>query len=441
MTTAVTVDETLVRRIRQEVATALTSRSSAAQLDGGRRLDRDDQAALARDLINEQLERYAKECLAEGRTVLDEGEEELLARAVFDRLFHLGRLQPLIDDERIQNVVANGYDQVWLEYDDGTKEAGPAIATNDAELIEILREIGRRYGLSEREFNPGRPSLNLQLPDGSRLFAVAWVCDRPCVAVRRHRFMKATLEDIERLGTIDRGLQRFLAAAVRARKQLIIAGATGAGKTTLLRALASEIPPEERVVTIETELELGLDRFPDLHPDCVALEARDANVEGVGGVTAAELVRMSLRMNPDRVIVGEVRGDEVIPMLNAMSQGNEGSMCTVHADSSATVFNKLALYAMQAPERLSIEATNLLAAAAIDLIVFISKKKHLRYVSSVRQIVGADGGRAVSNELFRPGSDGRAVPGVPIPAELGEALAAEGYDPDLHRRSEGWWRD
>src|SRR3546814_14433776 len=105
----------------------------------------------------------------------------------------------------------------------------------------------------------------------------------------------------------------------------------------MLRALASEIPPEERIVTIETELELGLDRYPDLHPDCVALEAREANVEGVGTVTAASLVRMSLRMSPDRVIVGEVRGDEVIPMLNAMSQGNEGSMCTVHADSSATV--------------------------------------------------------------------------------------------------------
>ena len=126
---------------------------------------------------------------------------------------------------------------------------------------------------------------------------------------------------------------------------MIIAGATGAGKTTMLRALASEIPPDERIITIETELELGLDRFPELHPDVVALEAREANVEGVGRVSAAELVRMSLRMNPDRVIVGEVRGDEVIPMLNAMSQGNDGSMCTVHADSSATVFNKLALYA------------------------------------------------------------------------------------------------
>ena len=121
----------------------------------------------------------------------------------------------------------------------------------------------------------------------------------------------------------------------------MIAGATGAGKTTTLRALAPEIPPDERIVTVETELELGIDRYPELHPDCIALEARQANVEGVGAVTAAHLVRMSLRMSPDRVIVGEVRGDEVIPMLNAMSQGNDGSMCTIHADSSAGVFRKL----------------------------------------------------------------------------------------------------
>jgi Flp pilus assembly CpaF family ATPase len=206
----------------------------------------------------------------------------------------------------------------------------------------------------------------------------------------------------------------------------------------MLRALASEIPPEERIVTIETELELGLDRYPDLHPDCVALEAREANVEGVGTVTAASLVRMSLRMSPDRVIVGEVRGDEVIPMLNAMSQGNEGSMCTVHADSSATVFNKLALYAMQSPERLPIEATSMLAAAAVDLVVFIAKKRNDRFVSSIRQVVGADGPRVVTNELFEPGPGARAVPGVPIPIDLAEDLIAVGYDPALHRRQGGW---
>jgi pilus assembly protein CpaF len=430
--------EDLVRRFRAAVANELTARAAALRLSAGRSLEDDDQAILARDLINQQLEAHARECLARHEPVLTQEEEEAIATAVFDRIFQLGRLQPLIDDERIQNIVANGFDQVWLDYEDGTKVPGPPIAATNAEMIELLREIGRRYGLSEREFNASRPSLNLQLPDGSRLFAVAWVCDRPCLAIRRHRFMKVTLDDLVRMRTIGAGLRDFLAAAVRARKQLIIAGATGAGKTTLLRALASEIPPAERIITIETELELGLDRFPELHPDCVALEAREANVEGVGTVRAAELVRMSLRMNPDRCIVGEVRGEEVIPMLNAMSQGNEGSMCTVHADSSATVFNKLALYAIQAPERLPIEATALLAAAAIDLVLFIAKKGNDRYVASVRQVVAADGPNVVTNELYRPGADGRAVPAMPVPVDFAEDLALHGWDPSTHQRPGGW---
>ncbi len=432
------VDEALVRRLRTSVAAELSLRSRDAGSGTGQPLQRSDEEQLARQLVNQHLDDLARESLDKGIDPLDEAAEHELAQAVVARLFQLGRLQPLLDNDRIQNIIANGCDQVFLEYDDGSKVQGPPIAGSDDELIETLREVGRRYGLSEREFNPSHPSLNLQLPDGSRLFAVAWVCGRPAVAIRRHRFMRATVDDLVRLEAIDENLGAFLGAAVRSRKQLIIAGATGAGKTTMLRALASEIPAHERIVTIETELELGLDRFPDVHPDAVALEAREANVEGVGAVSAAELVRMSLRMNPDRVIVGEVRGDEVIPMLNAMSQGNDGSLCTLHADSSATVFNKLALYAMQAPERLNLEATNQLAASAIDLVVFIAKGRAGRFVSSVRQVVGAEDRQVITNELFRPGPDGRAVPAVPLPHQLAADLAAEGYDPDRHAFEQAW---
>jgi Flp pilus assembly CpaF family ATPase len=440
MTVDTQVDEALVRQLRATVAAGLTERTSAARIAGGRRLDTDDQAALAQRLIDDQLEQHAGDCIARSEAVLTPEAEAALAQAVYDRLFQLGRLQPLLDDEQIMDIHANGCDVVFVEYADGTKVSAAPIAANDDEMIELLREIGRRHGLSEREFNASRPQLNLQLPDGSRLFATAWVCERPSLAIRRHRYLKVDLADLERLGAIDRGLAGFLGAAVKARKQLMIAGATGAGKTTMLRALASEIPTAERIVTIETELELGLDRYADVHPDCVALEAREANVEGVGEVTAAELVRMSLRMNPDRVIVGEVRGDEVIPMLNAMSQGNDGSMCTIHADSSGGVFRKLALYALQAPERLPMEATFLLAAAAIDLLVFIAKSPDGRFVASVRQVTGFDGKQVLTNELFRPGPDGRAIPGTPIPANLLDELIPAGYDPALHDNPGGWWR-
>ena len=433
-------DDRLVHRIRATVAAELTRRSRTAEIDGGRRLSPDDERLLARQLVNAELEQLAQDAITTGTPVLSDDAEQEIARAVFDRIFQLGRLQPLLEDQRISNIIANGYDRVFVEYADGTKVPGPAIAESDDDLIDTLREIGRRYGLSEREFNPGRPSLNLQLPDGSRLFAVAWVCDRPSVAIRRHRFMKVTLDDLVRLGALDAGIKELLAAAVRAKRQIIVAGATGAGKTTMLRALAAEIPSDERIVTIETELELGLDRFPELHPDVVALEAREANVEGVGLVTAADLVRMSLRMNPDRVIVGEVRGDEVIPMLNAMSQGNDGSMCTLHADSSGTVFNKLALYAMQAPERLSLEATNQLASSAIDLVVFIAKSRNGRHVASIRQVVGADGRQVITNELYTPGPDGRAVPSSPLPHDLADDLAANGYDLRWHEQAAGGWQ-
>ena len=340
---------------------------------------------------------------------------------MLERIFRLGRLQPLLDDERIVNIHANGCDVVFVEYADGSKERSEPIASTDAELIDLVREIGRRYGLSEREFNPSHPELNLQLPDGSRLFATAWVCGRPVLAIRRHRYMKVDLDDLVGLGTVDAGMASFLRAAVRARKQIMIAGATGAGKTTTLRALAAEIPPEERIVTVETELELGIDRYPELHPDCIALEARQANVEGIGAVTAAHLVRMSLRMSPDRVIVGEVRGDEVIPMLNAMSQGNDGSMCTIHADSSGGVFRKLALYAIQSPERLPMEATHLLAASALDLIVYLARPQQ----PEVR-VLGPAGHRL----RRRAGVDQRAVP-------LHSGRHGSGRHPDPRRARRG----
>jgi len=272
--TTLELDETLVRRMRNAIASELTGRARAAEVAGTRRLQGDDEMMLARQLLNSELDALAREAMAHGRPPLDDEAEQALTQAVFNRIFQLGRLQPLLDDERIQNITANGCDNVFVEYSDGTKATQPPIADTDDEMVETLREIGRRYGLSEREFNPGRPSLNLQLPDGSRLFAVAWVCDRPALAIRRHRFMKVTLDDLVDLGAIDAGLREFLAAAVRSRQQIIVAGATGAGKTTMLRALAAEIPPEERIVTIETELELGLDRYAELHPDVVALEAR-----------------------------------------------------------------------------------------------------------------------------------------------------------------------
>ena len=433
------VDGLLVTDLRAEVLARLSERERELATEGRPPLSSADEQALGRQLIGEALERRASEALRNRAAVLPVPEEDALARAVFDALFRLNRLQRLLDDPEIENINANGADQVWVRYADGRRERVEPIAASDAELEEMLRTAAARTGIGERRFDRGSPRLSLQLPDGSRLFALMAVAARPCLSIRRHRYLKITPDDLVAMGTIDIALREFVRAAMLAKKSCIICGGTAAGKTTLLRAVAADIPPTERLVTIEDSLELGLDRYPELHPDVVALEAREANLEGEGGVSLAELVRWALRMSPDRVIVGEARGEEVLALLNAMSQGTDGSMATLHASSSKGAFSKLATYAVQAPERLPLEATNLLVANAVHFVIHLVQDAERRFVTSVREVVDAEGPMVVSNEIFRPGPDGRAVPGVPLRNETLDQLAAVGFDPGLLERPQGWW--
>jgi pilus assembly protein CpaF len=433
------IDQGLVRRFRQEVADQLSAQRTGADSAGRDPLADADLRQLATELLARALERHAQERFAAGQSALEATEEDQIVGAVLALLFGLGRLQPFLDNPDIENINANGCDRVFLRYADGTKQMAEPIADTDAEMIELIRSIGSRMGLAERRFDTANPQLDLQLPDGSRLSAVMSVSARPVLSIRRHRYRQITLQQLVELGTIDAELQAFLAAAVRARKNIVVAGGTNAGKTTMLRALASEIPASERLVTIENSLELGLDAFLDTHPDVVALEAREPNLEGEGAITMAQLVRRGLRMDPSRVIVGEVLGDEVLSMLEAMSQGNDGSMCTIHANSSAAVFRRIATYAIKSAERLPVEATNLLIAGAIDFVVFISQRdqtatggRHHRWVSSVREVLDAEGAMVISNEVFQPGGDGRAVPGAPL--RCMDDLLLHGYDHPLAGR-------
>ncbi len=434
----------LARRLRGEVADALTERRRADEAAGRAWMGVADQRVFGRRLINERLERFAAERLDQGLSPLTAVEEAAVGQMVHDALFGLGALQRLLDDPEVENINANGCDDVWVTRADGRKQLGPPIAESDAELVELIRATAARAGLSERRFDVGRPELNLELPDGSRLFAVMAVTARPSLSIRRHRYPKVVLDDLVGLGMMHRPLAEFLSAAVRARKNVVVCGGTGAGKTTLLRALLNEVDPGERIVTIEDNFELGLQRHPELHPDVVAMEAREPNVEGEGEITMAALVRMGLRMSPDRVIVGEVRGAEVLSLLNAMSQGNDGSMATIHADSSAGAFTRLAMYAVQAPERLPLEATNLLVANSIDFVVFIAQDNPIagaqraRYVSSVREVVGAEGPQVISNEIFAPGPDRRAVAAAPLRQDTLADLARVGFTPDTLLAEAGW---
>ncbi|GAB3160715.1 ATPase, T2SS/T4P/T4SS family [Micromonospora sonneratiae] len=432
---------TVVRRIRREVAERLTRATRAHETATGTPMPADERAATTRRLISEVLDAYAMEEMNAGRPPLRPDVESRVGRAVADMLLGAGGLQPLLNDERIEEVNANGCDQVFVRYSDGSRAQVGPIADSDAEMVELIRRLaadaGRAEtggeGAEERRWDRAAPVLNLQLADGSRLHAIMSVARRPALSIRRHGYVKVTLADLEQLGTVNPVLRELLAAAVRARLNVLIAGRTGAGKTTLLRALASAIPPAERIVTIEDTYELALDADKVVHPDVVPLQSREANVEGAGAIDMSMLFRSELRMSPDRVIVGEIRGHEVIPMLNAMSQGNDGSLGTIHASSSAGAFNKLMLYAAQAPERLDPATTNLLVAEAVHLVVHLgfAGRGGVRAVTSVREVVGADGLAVSSNEIFRPDRDGRAVPGAPPSTGLLSALAERGFAPGL----------
>jgi Flp pilus assembly CpaF family ATPase len=391
-----------------------------------------DQRRFATSVIQQRLRTIAERDIANGVGAMSDAEDTLVVRAALDDMFGAGVLERLLADPLVENVDAFGCDRVWVSYADGRKVLGPPLWRSDDDMIAHLRRLGARAGQSERRFDNGAFTLRLQLANGARLFAVMAVTTRPCLSVRQHRKATASISDLAATRMFDHRVEAFLRAAVRARLNLLVAGATNAGKTTLLRALLGEVDPAERLITIEENRELSLDQFTDRHPDVVSMEARDPNTEGEGGVGLAELVRLGLSMNPSRVIVGEVLGDEVIPMLNAMSQGNDGSMCTIHAASSEGVFDRVASYCIQAPERLDRVAANLMMVNALDLIVFITKHTSpdgvVRRVSSIREVVAAEGNTISSNEIFRPGPDGRAEPsGVPLRPATIARLAEVGY--------------
>jgi Flp pilus assembly CpaF family ATPase len=430
----------LRHRLTDALATQLPQHLGATSVSGAT-LSVEARRALAADIVADALRRHTEAELTANRPLLEPDVEQRVISEALDAMFGLAGLQPLLDDLLIENINVNGCDRVFLRYADGTRATAPPIAATDQEVEELVRTLAARSSAEERRFDRGAPSVSLQLPDGSRLFAVMALTSggRPSISIRRHRYLTVTLTDLRQLGMIDHGTSEFLAALVRARKNVLITGGTAIGKTTLLRALASVIDPTERLVTIEDAFELGLDRDPALHPDVVALQAREANIEGHGAVSQAELVRWALRMSPDRVIVGEIRGPEVVPMCNAMSQGNDGSMATLHASSSRIAFTRLAAYAAQGPERLPLEATNLLVASAVHFVVHVAQSTDgKRVVSSIREVVDADDRQIVSNEVYGPGPDRRAVLGAPLRAETLDDLVMAGLDPDRMNSARGW---
>lgn len=431
------MDWELVAQLRAEVSRRLSDRMGDAQWSVERREDE------GRDLIGALLDERAAEALARRAEADSLAQQEALAKAVFDAVFGLGRLQPLVDDERAENILISGCDRVIVEHADGTLWPGDAVAETDKELEEFIAFLAERSP-NPRSFTRSQPSLNLTLPDGSRL-AAALDTARISVVIRRHRIRQVTLAELVEWGSITETMADFLQAAVRAGLSIVVAGGQGAGKTTFLRALCAAIDPSEVLGTFESEYELFLHEMPEQHHMVFPWEAREgsgergANGRSAGSRTTAEQIRSSFRFRLDRQILGEVLGPEVWSMVKLMESG-PGSLSTTHAASAAKTMRKLVTCAMEAGPNMNEEAVAAKLADSIDLVVQLgcdivkgpqgSAGRKVRYVSEVLQITPGERPRGYGmNQVFRrvPGQCGVAHT---RPDDLMVDLIGAGFDLD-----------
>ena len=405
-------------------------RDTAGRL--GQAGSREQAAALAAEHVTAWAERQARA----GRELPAARMRDGLARAVLDEQFGLGPLQPYADDPEVENIDINGPGPVRVTLRDGRRMAGRPVATSDSELMELVRTWGLREGQTPREFSAARPVLHAALGGaGVRLAAVMSVTPQVHVSIRCHRLVDITLDELcdPGYGTVSPELAHFLACAVRARKNIIVTGGVDAGKTTLLRALSAALDPEERIATLETEYELYLHLLPARHRDVVPFEARQANSEGAGAVTLHDLIPAALRLNPRRIILGEVRDTEIRPMLEAMNSGQEGSMCTLHANSADEVFGRILMLAQRGQLALPPAVIHLEVGMARPFVVHIRKDPatHQRYVSEVIEVLPpGDGDRPDRNRVFSPSpADGRAVPDHSLSPAALDGLLEAGLNP------------
>lgn len=407
----------------------------------GEVLDRLDERQMARAILNRELDLRARESLRLGEQPLPDGERAQLVDDVVSQVFStLPGLDRFLADDDVVNVHVQGCREVVVERLDGTVERHPSPFATDGEVEAFLAQVARRSGYVENEFNYSRPILRIPLPDGSRLAANAWIGPEPYATIRRHPLVDHDLADLEALGMVDADVRSLLSAAVRARWNILFAGGQGNGKTTLMRAAAHAAHPDERTVTIEAIPELHLDRLPHRHRHVVSLWERPANMQGEGAVTAADLAWHAKHLSPDRILVGEVLADEVVPMLEAMSQGIRGAMCTIHATSSAGVFPRLPVYARAGGRDWRSGDIYELVAQAVDLVVFVARDRDgRRVVAEVRHVdrFDADAGRLVTGAWFAADQrTGRAVPAGVVPVGLLDELVDHGYRPAARRSME-----
>jgi pilus assembly protein CpaF len=321
-------------------------------------------------------------------------ERERLVQELLDEITGLGPLEALLADPTISDILVNRYDIVFIERAGKLTEVPVRFRDND-HLLQIINRIVNRVG---RRIDETSPMVDARLPDGSRVNAIIppLALDGPSLSIRRFGVRPLSSGDLVKIGTMTQQMQDFLAACIRAKLNILISGGTGTGKTTLLNALSSFIPGDERVVTIEDAAELQLQQR-----HVVRLETRPPNVEGQGAIIQRDLVRNSLRMRPDRIIVGEVRGAEVLDMLQAMNTGHEGSMTTVHANSPRDALGRLNAMVGMAGINFSEYVISQTLSRALDMLIHLNRGPDgKRRLVSISEITGTEGMVITMQDIF-----------------------------------------
>jgi pilus assembly protein CpaF len=328
-------------------------------------VDLSEFATLSEPQRRARLERVVGRMLSREGPVLTTAERTRLIRQVIDEAIGLGVLEPLLADPTVTEIMVNGVDEIFVERDGRIQKAD--IAFGDEQ--QLYQTIDRIVSQVNRRVDESSPMVDARLPTGERVNVIIppLALRGPTITIRRFPRL-FTLEQLVGMGSLDRPTELLLRALVRAKLNIVISGGTGAGKTTLLNALSAAVPASERIITVEDNAELRLQQ-----PHVVALEARPPNVEGRGEVTIRELVRNSLRMRPDRIIVGEVRGAETLDMLQALNTGHEGSLVTVHANSADDAIHRLETLATMSDLHLPFEALRDQINNAIHVIVQIDR--------------------------------------------------------------------
>ncbi|MFN8026196.1 MAG: CpaF family protein [Acidimicrobiia bacterium] len=403
--------EDAVSRLKRKAVDALMVRVGPALFDSS--------------LTAHQLDRLVVtelgDVIKEERIPLDDAERDDLVAAITDQVLGYGPIERYLTDPAVTEIMVNGMEGIYVEKAGCLELTGSRFLSDD----HILRVIDRIVGPLGRRIDESSPMVDARLPDGSRVNAIIppLALDGPVLTIRKFATHALTVEDLIRLGSMTPEVATFLGACVRGRMNMLISGGTGTGKTTLLNVLSGMIPDGERVVTIEDAAEL---RLHQRH--VIRLEGRPPNIEGRGEVRARDLVRNALRMRPDRIVVGEVRGAEAVDMLQAMNTGHDGSLTTLHANSPRDALARVETMVLMAGLDLPVRAIREQSASALDVMVHISRMRDgSRRLTSVCAVEGMEGDVVTLSEVFGYDYD---APGAVAGVEKGR-LVATGVRPKL----------